>query len=121
MEIEEAEAYVYPDLSVVCGEIESPGNRTDIIRNPVLIIEVLSPGTESFDRGKKFCYYRNLPSLREYVPVSQSQPLIERYFMENKGRWIYAVSNGLEDVLSLQTLEGEILLRDIYQKVEFEK
>ncbi|MEZ4528739.1 MAG: Uma2 family endonuclease [Desulfobacterales bacterium] len=80
VETEAAEAFVYPDLSVVCGDIESPGNRTDIIQNPVLVIEVLSPGTESFDRGKKFCYYRKLPSLQEYVLVSQSQPLIGRYF-----------------------------------------
>ena len=121
VEIEAAEAFVYPDLSVVCGDTEFPENSTDIIRNPVLVIEVLSPGTESFDRGKKFCYYRSLPSLREYVLVSQSQPLIERYFMENQGRWIYAVSEGLEDVLVLQSLDANILLKDIYQKVVFEK
>ncbi|MGE0084413.1 MAG: Uma2 family endonuclease [Desulfococcaceae bacterium] len=121
VDIKEPDAYVYPDLSVVCGDIEFPENRTDIICNPVLVIEVLSPGTESFDRGKKFCYYRSIPSLREYVLISQSEPLIERYFMENKGRWIYAVSNGLEDVLALQSLDANIFLKDIYQKVVFEK
>ncbi|MGE0084421.1 MAG: Uma2 family endonuclease [Desulfococcaceae bacterium] len=121
VDIKEPDAYVYPDLSVVCGDIEFPENSTDIICNPVLVMEVLSPGTESFDRGKKFCYYRSIPSLREYVLISQSEPLIERYFMENKGRWIYAVSNGLEDVLALQSLDSNIFLKDIYQKVVFEK
>jgi len=121
VEIEAAEAFVYPDLSVVCGDIAFPKNRTDCIQNPVLIIEVLSPSTESFDRGKKFCYYRNLSSLREYVLVSQSQPLTERYFMEHPGKWIYAVSEGMEDVLALQSLDANIYLKDIYQKVVFEK
>lgn len=67
LEIAEADAFLYPDLMVVCGEIEFSEKRSDALTNPVLIIEVLSPSTESFDRGRKFKYYQMIPSLKEYM------------------------------------------------------
>ncbi|OQX03712.1 MAG: hypothetical protein BWK80_55095, partial [Desulfobacteraceae bacterium IS3] len=77
-------AFVYPDIMVVCGEIRLAENTRDVITNPVLIIEVLSPGTESFDRGKKFEYYRSIPSLKEYVLVSQEKQIVEVYFRQER-------------------------------------
>jgi Uma2 family endonuclease len=111
-------AFVYPDLMVVCGKIEFAENRKDIISNPVLIAEVLSASTESFDRGKKFEFYRRLPSFKEYVLVSQDEPVVEVYFMQDEKKWSYSVAKGLEQRIILQSIEYEIKLKDIYQKTE---
>ncbi|MEZ4528738.1 MAG: Uma2 family endonuclease [Desulfobacterales bacterium] len=120
VEIAPADAYVYPDVSVVCGEIELAENTRDAITNPVLIIEVLSPGTESFDRGMKFEYYRMLASVKEYVMVSQDQPRVETYFRQDENIWQYRVVRGLDQTAVLQSLEYKIALKDIYHKVLFD-
>ncbi len=116
LEIAEADAYVYPDLMVVCGHVRLAENTTDVITNPVLIIEVLSPGTESFDRGKKFEFYRSVPSLKEYVPVSQDKPQIETYFRHDKNLWQRTMIEGLDKNILFQCLEYEIALEEIYYK-----
>ena len=120
LDIPKANNFVYPDLMVICGDIEFVEDRTDIVANPVLVIEVLSPATESFDRGKKFEYYRTLPSLQEYVLVSQTEPIVEAFYKQNEKFWQYTVVKGLEEKISFQTLQGEIALKDIYQKVVWE-
>ena len=119
LEIAEADAFVYPDAMVVCGEVELAGHTNDVITNPVLIVEVLSPGTESFDRGKKFEYYRNISSLKEYVIVSQNEPMVESYFKQDKNTWIYMVAQGLDKTIIFKSLEYEIVLEKIYHKVPF--
>ncbi len=86
----------------------------------MLIIEVLSPGTESFDRGMKFEYYRMLASVKEYVMVSQDQPRVETYFRQNENIWQYRVVRGLDQTAVLQSLAYEIALKDIYHKVLFD-
>jgi Uma2 family endonuclease len=111
-------AFTYPDMMVVCGKIEFYENQNDIIQNPMLIVEVLSPSTESFDRGRKFEYYRTLVSLTEYVLVSQKEPIVETYFKQNEKNWLYSVAKGLEENIVLQSLENGIALKEIYQKVE---
>jgi Uma2 family endonuclease len=118
LEIAEADAYVYPDLMVVCGHVRLAENTTDVITNPVLIIEVLSPGTESFDRGRKFEYYRMVPSLKEYVLVSQDKPKIETYFRQDKNIWQRTVSEGLDKTVLFQYLEYEVALEEIYYKTD---
>jgi len=120
LDIPKANNFVYPDLMVICGDIEFVEDRTDIVANPVLVIEVLSPTTESFDRGKKFEYYRSLPSLQEYMLVSQTEPLVEAFYKQNEKIWQYTVVKGLEERISFQTLQSEIALKDIYQKVVWE-
>ena len=117
LEIPAADAFVYPDIMVVCGEIRLAENTRDVITNPVLIIEVLSPGTESFDRGKKFEYYRSIPSLKEYVLVSQEKQIVEVYFRQERGTWLYTVAQGLDKTILLNSIEYEIALKDIYHKV----
>ncbi len=119
LEIAEADAFVYPDLMVICGKIEFAENRKDAVTNPVLIIEVLSPGTESFDRGKKFEYYQMIPSLKEYVLVSQETPAVETYLRQDKNQWLYTVAKGLDETILFSSLEYEIALKDIYHKVNF--
>ncbi len=119
LEIAEPNAYVYPDLMVTHGDAE-PSEKTDhAITNPVLIIEVLSPDTESFDRGKKFGYYQTINTLKEYVLVSQNEPVVEVFFRQDENTWQYSVAKGLESTVTLKSIEYEIALKDIYKKILF--
>jgi Uma2 family endonuclease len=77
----------YPDASVVCGRLETHAEDKDAIVNPVLLVEVLSDSTEGYDRGAKVAHYRRIPSLREYVLVSQNEPCIEVYRRNEHGRF----------------------------------
>jgi Uma2 family endonuclease len=119
--IAKTNSYVYPDLMVVCGDIELAENTGDAITNPVLIIEVLSPSTESFDRGLKFAYYRSLPSLKEYVLVSQDEPQIEAYYKQDEKIWIYTVARGLEDKIAFRSIDTELALSEVYRKIVWDK
>jgi len=121
LEIAEADVFVYPDLMVICGAVEFAENRKDAVTNPVLIIEVLSPGTESFDRGKKFEYYQMIKSLKEYVIVSQEEPVVETYFRQDKNQWLYTVAKGFDKTVLLNSIEYEIALKDIYHKVNWKE
>lgn len=120
LDIPKADAILYPDSMAVCGDIEFPENRTDIVQNPVLIVEVLSPGTESFDRGKKFEMYRTIPSFQEYLLISQTSPMVEQFCKQaKKNRWLYAAINGLDNRLAIESLQCELTLDHVYQKVAF--
>ncbi len=121
VEILRSKQYFYPDAMVVCGAVEFAKNRTDTIVNPMLIVEVLSPATEAFDRNKKFAAYRTLPSLREYVLIYQDEPQIEAFFKENEKTWRYTVARGLDDTIRLFSLECDLALREIYEKVVWEE
>ena len=121
LDIPRAKQFYYPDLMVGCGNVEFLENRSDIITNPVLIIEILSPSTESFDRGKKFAYYQTVPSIREYVLVSQAEPMVEAFYKQDEKVWQYTAAKGLEETIIFQTLQAELMLKYIYQKVEWEE
>jgi Uma2 family endonuclease len=77
----------YPDVSVVCGQIETSRDDKDAITNPIVLVEVLSEATEAYDRGAKWAHYRRIPSLREYVLLSQAEALVEVYRRAESGRW----------------------------------
>jgi Uma2 family endonuclease len=77
----------YPDVSVVCGQIETAPDDPDAVTNPVVLVEILSESTEAYDRGAKAAHYRRIPSLREYVLVSQAEPRIEVHHRAASGRW----------------------------------
>ncbi|WP_035256497.1 Uma2 family endonuclease [Desulfatirhabdium butyrativorans] len=115
--IPQSKAFVYPDLMVVCGPIELFENQPDILQNPILIIEVLSPSTELFDRGKKFSYYRSIASLQEYALISQEAPFAEVFLKRNDKSWLFSVTKGEEEYLILQSLACQIPLKEIYLKV----
>ena len=83
----ETDLSTYPDASVVCGQLETSPDDKDAITNPVVLVEVLSEATEAYDRGAKAAHYRRIPSLREYVLVSQAEPLVEVYRRAESGRW----------------------------------
>lgn len=113
--------YTYPDVVVVCGEPRFEDHHVDTLLNPTIIVEVLSPSTERYDRGGKFAHYRRLESLTDYVLVSQDSPLVEHYVRHgDEGRqWILTESSGMDGVLRLASIGCEVALRDIYDKVRF--
>ena len=117
--IEAADMATYPDLSIVCGPDQEAKAFRHAITNPTVLIEVLSPSTERYDRGAKFEQYRKLESLREYVLISQDAMAVDLFRLEN-GRWVFHQMRGEDAMLSLASVGIEILLRDIYRGVNFE-
>jgi Uma2 family endonuclease len=114
-----ADLYVYPDISVVCGDKEYSDDRRDTLINPILIVEILSPSTERYDRGKKFQHYRELPSLQEYVLITQDSPRIEKYVRQEKGLWQFSDAVGLEAAIALTSIECTLALAEVYEQVTF--
>lgn len=109
-------SYFYPDVVVVCGRPRFEDNVFDTLLNPTLIIEVLSPSTETYDRGEKFSHYQELASLREYILVSQDRIRVEHYRL-SETQWIGKEFQALEDVLPLRSIGCELPLRDIYTRL----
>lgn len=111
--------YTYPDLLIVCGTPEYAPENRDTLTNPKVVIEVLSDSTEKYDRTTKFRQYKQLPSLAEYVLVSQDEPLIERYVRLPDGTWAQSDFVGLEATLSLVAVPASVPLAEVYSGVEF--
>jgi Uma2 family endonuclease len=110
--------YTYPDVVAMCGEKRFIDGVMDTLMNPALIVEVLSPTTEAYDRGEKFRHYRTIETLQEYVLVAQDQPLIER-FVRHGEFWHLGTVSGLDASLELTSVGCTIPLREIYENVEF--
>lgn len=108
--------YTYPDITVVCGEPEFDEYDPDTLVNPTLIVEVLSPSTEAWDRGGKFAHYRRLPSLREYVLIAQDRPRVECYLRRGE-EWILTEFSGMDAVLTLASVQSQVPLTEIYDRV----
>jgi len=111
--------YTYPDLTIVCGPVDVEDKHADVLLNPTLIIEVLSPGTERYDRGKKFDFYRELDSLKEYVLVSQDQYRVEQFLRRNGSEWGYRVAFKEDDIVEFPSVGCSISIKDIYARVAF--
>lgn len=109
--------YFYPDVVATCGEEMFEDAATDTLLDPQLIIEVLSPSTEGYDRGKKFEHYQRIPSFVEYVLISQEPYRIEHYAHEGEQRWSYTEYRHAGEVLRLHSIDCELTLKDIYVKV----
>lgn len=110
--------YTYPDTIVICGEAEFIDDKRDTLTNPTLLIEILSPFTEGYDRGDKFAQYRKLNSLQTYVLVSQDEPLLEVFERQEGGRWLLSEYGGLEAVAPLPSISCELPLKEVYDKVD---
>lgn len=117
--VPETGLYTYPDLAVVCGGPKFKDEVFDTLLNPVLLIEVLSESTESYDRGKKFQHYRSIESLREYVLVSQDEARIEKYVKQGDGFWILSEAVGLKSEIEFSTIECRVALSEVYDKIDF--
>ena len=120
-------SYFYPDVVVVCEEPRFEDDVFDILLNPLILVEVLSPSTEAYDRGEKFAHYRQLTSLQEYVLVAQDKVLVEHYRRQEKqgtapitGKdWIFTDFQELGANLSLASIQCELPLQEIYERVTF--
>jgi Uma2 family endonuclease len=111
--------YTYPDITVVCGERVFIDSHRDTITNPHLIMEVLSKSTEAYDRGLKFSNYQSIPSLREYVLVSQDLSRVEQFGRQSDQGWRYQATEGPGMRVKLTSIEVELALDEIYSNVEF--
>lgn len=114
----ESSLYTYPDVAVVCGDYLTDPRNANTVVNPSLLVEVLSPSTEAWDRGGKFERYRQIPSLQEYVLVSQHCPLVEHYVRQERG-WLLRLAVGLDSEWTPDCAGKSISLRDVYAGVRF--
>ena len=112
------ESYFYPDVVVVCGEPRAEDDVFDTLLNPTVIVEVLSPSTEAYDKGEKFEHYKQIASLKEYLLVSQDAVGVVHALRQGH-EWVRTECAELEDVLHLPSIECELRLQDIYRRVEF--
>jgi Uma2 family endonuclease len=112
--------YSYPDVLVVCDEPEYHDAFTDVILNPTVIAEVLSPATEAFDRGEKFARYQTWnPTLTDYLLVSQDQPQIEHFSKRPDGKWSFQRYTGLDSSVTLESIQCTMQLADVYDRIAF--
>ena len=118
VQADKARQFSYPDVVVVCGEPQFRDNEDDVLQNPVVIVEVLSPSTEAFDRGEKFLRYRQLESLQEYLLVTQNERRVEQFTKQADGSW--RMTETTEGSLTLESVGCVLSFDDIYNKVTFE-
>ena len=120
-------SYFYPDVVVVCEEPRFEDDTFDTLLNPIIFVEVLSPSTQVYDRREKFAHYRQLTSLQEYVLVSQDKVLVEHYRRQEKQDtasvtrkdWIFTDFQELEEILPLTSIQCELPLQEIYERITF--
>ena len=112
--------YSYPDLAVVCGEPVYHDKHGDVLVNPTVVFEVLSPSTEAYDRGEKSLRYRNEnESLRDFALVVQDWPRVEHFSRQPDGTWSRTEVSGLDGVLPLASIDCSIRLADVYDRIAF--
>lgn len=112
--------YRYPDLVALCNNpIFENLLGLEVLTNPSLIVEVLSPSTEAFDLNDKFTYYKSIESFTEYLLISQDRPHVVLYTKQAENVWLQREYNALTDTVYLTSLECEIYLADIYENIEF--
>lgn len=116
--VERADAFYYPDVTVVCGEQKFFRGRRGAIENPTLLVEVLSEGTKEYDKNDKFFAYQKIESFREYLLVSQQKHAVQQYIRQPDGNWKIQASIGADSSVYLESLDLEIPLRDVYDLVE---
>jgi Uma2 family endonuclease len=116
----ENKSFAYPDVTVVCGEARYYDDKRDVIVNPIVLFEVLSPSTEAFDRGDKFLSFRKFNStLMDYVLVSQYRPFVDHYTRQPDDSWILHSSEGLESHIQIPSIHCQLSLAEIYDRIVF--
>lgn len=108
----------YPDLAIVCGTSQFTEDKRDTLINPTVIIEILSPSTERYDRGMKFQHYRGIETLEEYILVAQDKHYIERFVrQDHSNEWLFSEAVGLKASLFLPSIQVTLALNDVYEQV----
>ena len=114
--------YAYPDVIVVCGEPRLTDEHFDTLTNPTVLVEVLSPSTQAYDRGRKFEAYTALDSLREYLLVSQDRPRVEHLIrQEDRDHWLLSVESGLAASVVLPSIQCQLAMAEIYYRLSFDE
>lgn len=116
--ISQQKLYTYPDVIVIFGQCKFGNNRNDTITNPLMIAEVISESTESYDRGKKFEFYRIIPTLQEYILIDQYRIHIEQFSRTAEDKWLLSEYAGTSAMLSLTSIDFQVPLSVLYRKVE---
>jgi Uma2 family endonuclease len=113
--------YTYPDATVICGprQIDPEDPYGETVTNPRVVIEVLSPTTEAYDRGEKFDRYRLLDSMEQYILVSQTAPRIETFLRQDGGNWLFTPFSGQTAIAKLRSLEIDLPLAEVYAGIQF--
>jgi hypothetical protein len=120
IKVPKALPYRYLDIAVVCGgPVIEKLQGQEILVNPLLIVEVLSPTTEGYDYGQKFTAYQSIESFREYLLVAQDRPHVTHYLRQADGQWLRSDIEGMDGVVKLVTVECELSFEEIYRLVEF--
>ncbi|MFM6074607.1 MAG: Uma2 family endonuclease, partial [Dolichospermum sp.] len=112
--------HTYPDIMVVQTPLVFAEGRKDTIINPVMIAEVLSTSTKGYDKDEKFAAYRTIPSFQEYILIDQYTMHVEQYSKTDNNKWIFSEYSDSHDSLNLAAIACQILLEDIYDKVDFD-
>ncbi|GAB2858886.1 Uma2 family endonuclease [Hymenobacter ruber] len=120
LQIMSGSAFVYPDLTVVCGKPEfNEEKKPDTLLNPTLLVEVLSPTTSQYDRSEKFMLYRQVPSLRQYLTLDAQAIHAELHTLDDLGRWVLTETRDLNAVLDLSSIGCQVPLAEVYAGVQF--
>ncbi|WP_017294555.1 Uma2 family endonuclease [Geminocystis herdmanii] len=110
--------YFYPEVMVIKGEPYFTNEKQTAVTNPCLIAEILSASTEGFDKNQKFAFYRTIPELKEYILIDQEDYRVELYRKVGKHQWLLTELMSQQDVLTLESVEIEISLADLYKRVK---
>ncbi len=119
LKVEQTGLYTYPDVSIICGPIYFGDNRQDTITNPVVLIEVLSPSTENYDRGKKFEHYRMIETLQEYIVVAQDRIHIEHFIRQDDHRWLLVDFFAADQAVQVGAINCTLSVELLYEYVTF--
>lgn len=112
------ESFTYPDASIVCGKPEMLDTQFDTLTNPSVIIEVMNPSTEQYDRGSKFFCYRQIASLKEYILISSSAKFVQIAFKQEDGSWKFEDIAASDALVRIQTINHKISMEEIYENVK---
>jgi Uma2 family endonuclease len=111
--------FTYPDVVIFCGEPRLMDAQLDTLLNPTVIVEVLCPSTEAYDRGRKFEHYQSIESLREYVLVASERVRVELYTRQPDGKWLLTSAGQPEESLAIESIGCQLKLADVYDKLSF--
>ncbi len=115
------QTYNYPDASVICEKPVFTNDAAEALKNPVLIVEVLSKSTKSYDQKAKFKEYQSIPTFREYVLIHQDKPVVQTFLKDKNGSWnLHSEFFGLNSMVKFESVPVVISMADIYENVDFE-
>ncbi len=116
--VKSKESYFYPDASIICGEPDVAEEFKDAVKNPSVIFEILSPSTTDYDLGRKFFYYMQIESFKEYITIDSTSLQVQVKRKQEDGAWRFEEYNDVSDIFTIQTIQMQVLLQDIYLNVQ---